>query len=126
MKPRPLYLVRLDPESLEFSVTEYANQAQRWAQLQAAVGGYVELVRIAGGIDCYCDEDGISKRLPVTCSVHPAGVPKGLPPLWLRGALAFVVPRAESPEHALARVRLAAVPLRPCQHADRAQPAATR
>lgn len=73
--------------------------------LQRLVGGYVELVKMPRGILAWCDEEGLLKRLSPSLVVeHRAGYP-----VSLCGPVVFVVPRAASPEEAMARVL-------PCVH----------
>ena len=38
-------------------------------QLQAAVGGYIEVVRIAEDAAIICNEEGVLMRLPYNCNV---------------------------------------------------------
>lgn len=76
--------------------------------LQKHVGGYVELLKLEGGIEVWCDEEGTLKDLPPSLAVKRSDGAV----LYLRGPLVFVVPRATSPEDSVARVQRISVPLR--------------
>lgn len=43
--------------------TKQCNDNDTLKHLQGEVGGYIELVSLAGGLDLYLDEDGITKGL---------------------------------------------------------------
>lgn len=92
----------------------------RLKALQAAVGGYIELVRLGGGVDAFCDEEGLLKGLAPSWDVRRAD---GLE-IRLVGPVAFEV-RAKTPQAAAEAVMRAAVPLPQSPRKDLAPPAPT-
>lgn len=118
------FLFVLDEATLDFRRVEYPpgrDQAGRLRALQQAVGGYVELVLLASGVDCYCDEDGLMKGRRPTAQVHRRGVPHQMASLTLVGSLALLV-RANSEDDALESVERAVVPLRASRSRELAPP----